>query len=810
LYLKNNMSLVLYRKYRPQTFSEIIGQEHIVQTLTNAISSGMVSHAYLFSGPRGTGKCVKFDTKITDTLTGEILTIEEMYKQKRANLLTLQPDYKLKGTHPSNYIDDGINPCYKVATALGREIEVTFSHPFLTIEGWKKLSELKVGDYIGIPRILPIFGKEEMPEYQVRLIAHLISEGSTHDWNRTVGFTNSDSVLVNDFVLAAKKFENIKVVKVDSNGTRTPTYRPVQIIRRYWINQPGQSQNSIMGFAKSLGLVGQKSKTKTVPPIIFQLTKPLLSLFLRTIYSGDGGVDYSNTPTISYYSSSKKLISQIQHLLLRFGIIARIRYKPVKYKGKLYPNWVLEITNRESLLKFSKEIGFIGEKAKELQQFASYISDRPTNPNCDVIPIEVWNLVKHEKEMNNKSWVEVGKILNYKKPKKFSNTVRFRPSRNKLKICGEVFDSREILNIANSDIYWDRIAEIKYTGDYQVYDLVVPGTHNFVANDFIVHNTTIARLLAKAVNCQNRKTGEAEPCNQCPSCTEIMEGRSLDLLEIDAASHRGIDEIRELRDGIKFVPTKSKYKVFIVDESHQLTKEAANALLKTLEEPPSYAIFVLATTEIHKMIPTIISRCQRFDFRKLTVPEIIKRLEIIAEKEKVKIERTALELIASNSSGSIRDAESLLDQALIFAGALGQELKAEDIKNLLGLVEIELVSKFCDFLCQKKASEAINFLNEITEKGSDLQEFAKILINYLRQALILRLSGLSAKEAENPLITGLTKEEFQKLEKQASAFTEGELRNILNLFLEAENKMKYSPIPQLPLELAIIESCGIT
>jgi len=317
--------------------------------------------------------------------------------------------------------------------------------------------------------------------------------------------------------------------------------------------------------------------------------------------------------------------------------------------------------------------------------------------------------------------------------------------------------------------------------------------------------TSIARLLAKAVNCQNRKTGKAEPCNQCPSCTEIMEGRSLDLLEIDAASHRGIDEIRELRDGIKFVPTKSKYKVFIVDESHQLTKEAANALLKTLEEPPSYAIFVLATTEIHKMIPTIISRCQRFDFRKLTVPEIIKRLEVIAEKEKVKIERTALELIASNSSGSIRDAESLLDQALTFAGALGRELKAEDIKNLLGLVEIELVSKFCDFLCQKKASEAINFLNEITEKGTDLQEFAKILINYLRQALILKIAGAATA---NPIVAGLTKEEFQKLGEQAAVFKETELRNILNLFLEAENKMKYSPIPQLPLELAIIEATG--
>ena len=318
--------------------------------------------------------------------------------------------------------------------------------------------------------------------------------------------------------------------------------------------------------------------------------------------------------------------------------------------------------------------------------------------------------------------------------------------------------------------------------------------------------TTLARLLAKAVNCENRKSGEYEPCNKCSSCLEIMQGNEMDLIEIDAASHRGIDDIRELRDGIKFVPTKSKYKVFILDEAHQLSKDAANALLKTLEEPPSHAIFVLATTEIHKMIPTVISRCQRFDFRRLTLPEIIKRLEIIAGKEKVKVERAALELIALNSGGAIRDSEGLLDQALTFAGSRG-EIKAEDIKDLLGLVEVELVAKFCDFLCQKKASEAINFLNEVTDRGADLQEFAKILINYLRQALILKITGV---EEGNPIITGLTKEEFQKLQNQAANFKEEEIRNILNLFLEAENKMRYSPILQLPLELAIIEACGIT
>ncbi len=320
--------------------------------------------------------------------------------------------------------------------------------------------------------------------------------------------------------------------------------------------------------------------------------------------------------------------------------------------------------------------------------------------------------------------------------------------------------------------------------------------------------TTLGRILAKAVNCENRKPGQFEPCNKCPSCLEIMAGRSMDLLEIDAASHRGIDDIRELKDGIRFVPVKSKYKVFIIDESHQLTKEAANALLKTLEEPPSYAIFILATTEIHKMIPTIISRCQRFDFRKLTVPEIIKRLEIICGKEKVKIEKPALELIALNSGGSIRDAESLLDQAITFLGSLNRELKAEDIKEILGLIEVETVSQFTDFLCQKKAFEAINFLNEITEKGSDLQEFTKALINYLRQALILKIMG-DIKSDSNPIITGLTKEEFAKLQTQSTVFKETELQNILNLLLDAENKMRYSPIPQLPLELAIVDSCGI-
>lgn len=293
--------------------------------------------------------------------------------------------------------------------------------------------------------------------------------------------------------------------------------------------------------------------------------------------------------------------------------------------------------------------------------------------------------------------------------------------------------------------------------------------------------TSLARLLAKAVNCQSRKG--SEPCNKCSSCVEINQGSALDLVEIDAASNRGIDEIRELREGVKFSPTKSKYRVFIIDEAHQLTKEAANALLKTLEEPPPHAIFILATTEIHKMIPTIISRCQRFDFRKLTASEIVKQLEKISQSEGVKTEKTALELIAANSQGALRDAIGMLDQAITFCTAAGdQEITAQEVMEVLGLVDTEVISQFVEYLKQRNAKGAVNYLNEIYEKGTDLEVFAKALVNHLRDILVATIT-----------------------EAASSGFTSEELQKTIRVFLQAQNQIKYSPVAQLPLELAIVE-----
>ncbi len=341
---------------------------------------------------------------------------------------------------------------------------------------------------------------------------------------------------------------------------------------------------------------------------------------------------------------------------------------------------------------------------------------------------------------------------------------------------------------------------------------VVKTLKNAIASDTISHaylfsgprgsgKTTIARLLAKAVNCHDRKKGESEPCNECSSCQEVREGRSLDIIEIDAASQGGIEGIRELREGIKFSPNKEKYKVFIIDESHQLTKDAANALLKTLEEPPPHAIFILATTEIHKMIPTIISRSQRFDFRKLTLDEIVKRLKHISKEEKADVDDSVLRLIALNSGGSIRDAESLLDQVLAFRGVLKKEATVKEVQDLLGIADNAVLAKFVSFLSEKKGKEAINFLQEVFDKGYDPQQFSKALIDYLRKILIFKIDP----DSLDSLIVGLTKEEQGTLKELSGKLEGKDLNKLLELFLEAENKMKYASIPQLPLELAIVE-----
>jgi DNA polymerase III subunit gamma/tau len=318
--------------------------------------------------------------------------------------------------------------------------------------------------------------------------------------------------------------------------------------------------------------------------------------------------------------------------------------------------------------------------------------------------------------------------------------------------------------------------------------------------------TTVARLLAKAINCEDKSS--SEPCNKCSSCKDVIDNRAMDILEVDAASHRGIDEIRELRESVHFAPSKLKYKVFILDEAHQLTSGAANAFLKMLEEAPSHVIFILATTEPQKMISTIISRCQRFDFRKISVLEITKKLEKIVKKEKGRVEKEVLSIIASLAGGSMRDAESTLSQVLSFAPKDG-EIKKEDIKSFLGIVEREVVGDFIDTLIEDKAIEALSVIEKILSQGTSPENFYSNLIYYLREMMVLKIISRKesdAKSLTSSLLVKFTEEEVERIKKQIELLTIEDIKKIIDSFFQAGERIKYSPLPQLPLEVAVAET----
>lgn len=312
--------------------------------------------------------------------------------------------------------------------------------------------------------------------------------------------------------------------------------------------------------------------------------------------------------------------------------------------------------------------------------------------------------------------------------------------------------------------------------------------------------TTIARLFAKSVNCENRGQ-EYEPCNECESCKSINEGNALDLIEIDAASNRGIDEIRNLKEGIRFAPVKSKYKVFIIDEVQMLTKEAFNALLKTLEEPPKHAIFILATTEPEKIPATIISRTQRFDFKRLALKETIDRLFKIVGKEGLKVSPSALRLVALSGEGSLRDAESFLDQIL----SLGyKEIDEPEVEAILGRVNFSKINEFAGLIFAKNKESAIKFINDIYVSGIDLEEFTKSFLEYLRQILILKINpGL-----DNLILKEASEEEIKALKANSADknIEEKEVQKLLRAFVKAKEEIKRSSIQTLPLEMAVAEN----
>ena len=306
--------------------------------------------------------------------------------------------------------------------------------------------------------------------------------------------------------------------------------------------------------------------------------------------------------------------------------------------------------------------------------------------------------------------------------------------------------------------------------------------------------TSTAKIFSRAVNCTNLHNDE--PCNECENCREILEDKTMDVVEIDAASNNSVDDIRELRENVKYSPAKAKYKVYIIDEVHMLSQGAFNALLKTLEEPPSYVIFILATTEPHKIPATILSRCQRFDFKRVTVKDISSRMRYICEKEGIEADEKALNLIARNSQGALRDALSILDQCISFEG---NKISYNDVIELLGSVNIEQLFDLAESIIKEDTRKSLQILNDFIIWGKDVRNLVNDLIDHFRNLMVCKISN------DLDEIISLPEETIDLLKQQAETIDTNNLIRILNILSEAQDGMKISSNPRVLMEVTMMK-----
>ncbi|MDQ5767978.1 replicative DNA helicase [Thiothrix subterranea] len=516
----------------------------------------------IVAGRPSMGKCIVTGSRVLDPLTGRLEVIDDLVARQQGSLATLNAQMRLQVAQPSQYVDDGIKPVFRVRTALGREITTTLTHPFLTIEGWKPLADIQVGKRIAVPRILPFFGKGTLSEQRTKLIAYFLTDGGLTQ--SCPQFTNINPRIRQDFIAALDDFPGVQWRLEDSKGQRTPSIRvatdtvfqhearqdfaarfkhrlqelslTLNALARqlgvavatvhYWSVgkavpagdmfgilcrelqlEPSalmphgsaattrSAPNPVTEWLQTLDLMGKNAYEKRIPAPVYELPRALMAVFLNRAFACDGSVYVQNgvQAGISYSTVSYALARDMQHLLVRFGILAKLRHRQVRYQGEYRAAYELRITHQQHVRQFLEEIGVYG-KEEAVQKALTVSQEKTPKVILDTLPSETWAIVADCK--SDLTWAELAHRMG-RKPGHNFHVGKRGIGRELLAEMAAALSSETLATLAHSDLYWDEIESIDYLGEQQVYDLSVPDTHNFVADDVLVHNTTFSMNIAE-------------------------------------------------------------------------------------------------------------------------------------------------------------------------------------------------------------------------------------------------------------------------------------------------------------------------
>jgi replicative DNA helicase len=440
------------------------------------------------------GKCLSADTEIV-LEDGSVATIEQIYRGRRGRLLTLGGGWKFSPVWPSAYVDDGIKPVFRVTTRLGRTVETTITHPFLTVDGWRPLAEIGVGTRVAVPRELAIFGDQPMRDAEVRLLGYLLGDGGLT--GSTPRFTNTDPRVLADFREAAASLGGVEVTD-DVRPDRAPTLR----VRG---GPRGSTRpNPLTTLLSALGVMGCDAHAKHVPAPVFTLPKAQLAVFVNRLFATDGWATVlaSGQAQLGFASVSERLARQVQHLLLRFGVIAALRRREVRYRDERRTAWQLDVTDARAIRTFAREIGIFG-KEEALAAAVAAVDARRYQTNRDLIPASVRSSIARGK--GDESWASLARRAGIAGSSNVHVGTRAL-SRQRLEAFALALHDESLHELAGSAVYWDEVVSVESVGMKQVYDLTIPETHNFVANDVCVHNTAFTLNIAQHVAITEQKS----------------------------------------------------------------------------------------------------------------------------------------------------------------------------------------------------------------------------------------------------------------------------------------------------------------